>query len=132
MAEAIKTEEFIIPDEPYYQPLGREVEIFEHAHRYQIPVLLKGPTGSGKTRFMQYMAWKLKRPLITVSCHDDLTASDLVGRYLVAGGETVWMDGPLTKAVKVEDYAISMKSSRQERIPPLSFIPWQMIGECSL
>ena len=100
MAEAIKTEEFIIPDEPYYQPLGREVEIFEHAHRYQIPVLLKGPTGSGKTRFMQYMAWKLKRPLITVSCHDDLTASDLVGRYLVAGGETVWMDGPLTKAVK--------------------------------
>jgi len=101
MAEAIKTEEFIIPDEPYYQPLGREVEIFENAYRDQIPVLLKGPTGSGKTRFMQYMAWKLKRPLITVSCHDDLTASDLVGRYLVAGGETVWMDGPLTKAVKV-------------------------------
>jgi len=97
----MKTEEFIIPDEPYYQPLGREVEIFENAYRDQIPVLLKGPTGSGKTRFMQYMAWKLKRPLITVSCHDDLTASDLVGRYLVAGGETVWMDGPLTKAVKV-------------------------------
>ncbi|HNI08993.1 MAG TPA: CbbQ/NirQ/NorQ/GpvN family protein, partial [Thiobacillaceae bacterium] len=63
--------------------------------------LLKGPTGCGKTRFMEYMAWRLKRPLITVSCHDDLTASDLVGRYLVKGGETVWVDGPLTRAVRV-------------------------------
>ncbi|MCS6786310.1 MAG: CbbQ/NirQ/NorQ/GpvN family protein, partial [Thiobacillaceae bacterium] len=66
-----------------------------------LPVLLKGPTGCGKTRFMEYMAWRLRRPLITVSCHDDLTAADLVGRYLVKGGETVWVDGPLTRAVRV-------------------------------
>jgi len=100
MQHAIKTEEFTIGSEPYYQRLGREVEIFETAYANRIPVLLKGPTGCGKTRFMQFMAWKLKRPLITVSCHDDLTAADLVGRYLVAGGETVWLDGPLTRAVK--------------------------------
>jgi len=90
----------MVESEPYYQPLGQEVEIFETAYKNGIPVLLKGPTGCGKTRFMQYMAWKLKRLLITVSCHDDLTASDLVGRYLVTGGETVWVDGPLTRAVK--------------------------------
>ena len=90
----------MITDEPYYLPVGKEVELFESAYRRQIPVLLKGPTGCGKTRFMQFMAWKSKRPLITVSCHDDLTASDLVGRYLVRGGETVWVDGPLTIAVK--------------------------------
>ncbi|HYQ48041.1 MAG TPA: AAA family ATPase [Thermodesulfovibrionales bacterium] len=100
MQHAIKTEEFTIGSEPYYQPLGREIGIFETAYANRIPVLLKGPTGCGKTRFMQFMAWKLKRPLITVSCHDDLTAADLVGRYLVAGGETVWLDGPLTRAVK--------------------------------
>jgi nitric oxide reductase NorQ protein len=92
--------QFMIAAEPYYLPVGKEVELFESAYRHQIPVLLKGPTGCGKTRFMQYMAWKLRRPLVTVSCHDDLTASDLVGRYLVRGGETVWMDGPLTTAVK--------------------------------
>ncbi len=90
----------MIAAEPYYLPVGKEVELFDAAYRHQIPVLLKGPTGCGKTRFMQYMAWKLRRPLVTVSCHDDLTASDLVGRYLVRGGETVWMDGPLTTAVK--------------------------------
>lgn len=96
----IKTEEFIIREEPFYLATDRETEIFEAAYRNRIPVLLKGPTGCGKTRFMQYMSWRLKRPLITVSCHDDLTASDLVGRYLVQGGETVWIDGPLTKAVR--------------------------------
>ena len=100
MKEPVTTEEVTIHEEPYYQPLGSEVKIFESAYRNQIPVLLKGPTGCGKTRFMQHMAWRLKRPLITVSCHDDLTASDLVGRYLVAGGETIWLDGPLTRAVK--------------------------------
>lgn len=86
--------------EPYYLPMGKEIELFEAAYENLIPVLLKGPTGCGKTRFMHYMAWKLKRPLITVSCHDDLTASDLVGRFLVKGGETVWVDGPLAQAVK--------------------------------
>lgn len=99
-ARAIKTEEYTIVDEPYYQPVGDEVTVFEAAYRNQLPVLLKGPTGCGKTRFMEYMSWYLKRPMITVSCHDDLTASDLVGRYLVKGGETVWVDGPLTRAVR--------------------------------
>jgi nitric oxide reductase NorQ protein len=81
-------------------PLGDEIQIFEAAYKNLLPVMLKGPTGCGKTRFIQYMAWKLKRPLITVACHDDLTSSDLVGRYLVKGGETTWVDGPLTRAVK--------------------------------
>src|SRR5687768_8186204 len=74
--------------------------LFEAACASLIPVLLKGPTGCGKTRFMEYMAWRLKRPLITVSCHDDLTASDLVGRYLITDNETVWLDGPLARAVR--------------------------------
>lgn len=98
--QAKKTEKFLVTEKPYYREVENEVSLFESAYRNHIPVLLKGPTGCGKTRFMQYMAWKLERPLITVSCHDDLTASDLVGRYLVKGGETVWVDGPLTKAVK--------------------------------
>jgi len=87
--------------EPYYEPVADEIEIFEAAYRNRLPVLLKGPTGCGKTRFMEHMAWRLDRPLVTVSCHDDLTASDLVGRYLVKGGETVWVDGPLTRAVRL-------------------------------
>ena len=70
------------------------------AQQHKLPLLLKGPTGCGKTRFMQYLAWKLDRPLITVSCHDDLSTSDLIGRYLVKGNEAVWVDGPLTMAVK--------------------------------
>ncbi len=96
----LKTEEYFITKEPYFQPVGEEVQVFEAAYRQQLPVLLKGPTGCGKTRFMEYMAWRLKRPLITVSCHDDLTASDLVGRFLIKGGETLWVDGPLTRAVR--------------------------------
>jgi|SRR5208283_533261 len=98
--KVLSTEERLVDKEPYYICQGREVELFESAYSHQIPLLLKGPTGCGKTRFIEYMAWKLKRPLITVSCHDDLTASDLVGRYLVRGGETVWVDGPLARAVK--------------------------------
>ncbi|MDR3393858.1 MAG: CbbQ/NirQ/NorQ/GpvN family protein [Parasulfuritortus sp.] len=94
-------ETHFIQSEPYYEPVGEEIAIFEAAYANKLPILLKGPTGCGKTRFMEYMAWRLKRPLITVSCHDDLTASDLVGRYLVKGGETVWIDGPLTRAVRV-------------------------------
>ncbi|TCJ13447.1 CbbQ/NirQ/NorQ/GpvN family protein [Parasulfuritortus cantonensis] len=97
----LSQEEHYIRREPYYEAIGDEIAIFEAAYRNKLPVLLKGPTGCGKTRFMEYMAWRLKRPLITVSCHDDLTASDLVGRYLVKGGETVWVDGPLTRAVRV-------------------------------
>jgi nitric oxide reductase NorQ protein len=98
--EAIETGKFFVRDEPYYLPAGDEVGLFEAAYRNRIPVLLKGPTGCGKTRFMLHMAWRLRRPLITVSCHDDLTAADLVGRFLVKGGETVWADGPLTSAVR--------------------------------
>lgn len=99
-SESFKTGEYFIDEEPFYLPLGGETGLFESAYENRIPLLLKGPTGCGKTRFMQYMAWKLRHPLITVSCHDDLTASDLVGRYLVQGGDTVWVDGPLTSAVR--------------------------------
>jgi nitric oxide reductase NorQ protein len=99
-ARTLDPAQHLIEKEPYYEAVGDEIQLFEAAYRQQIPVLLKGPTGCGKTRFMEYMAWRLKRPLITVSCHDDLTASDLVGRYLVKGGETVWVDGPLTRAVR--------------------------------
>ncbi|WJW76794.1 CbbQ/NirQ/NorQ/GpvN family protein [Thiohalobacter sp. IOR34] len=97
---AVKLEEYFIEDEPYYEPVGDEIEVFEAAYRNGLPLLLKGPTGCGKTRFMEHMAWRLKRPLITVSCHDDLTASDLVGRFLVSGGDTEWIDGPLARAVR--------------------------------
>ena len=86
--------------EPYYQPQGNEIAVFEAAYRKRLPVMLKGPTGCGKTRFLEYMAFHLKRPLVTVSCHEDLTSSDLVGRFLLEGAETVWQDGPLTRAVK--------------------------------
>jgi nitric oxide reductase NorQ protein len=99
-ARTLTPEEHFVVAEPYYEATGDEIAIFEAAYQNKLPVLLKGPTGCGKTRFMEYMAWRLKRPLITVSCHDDLTASDLVGRYLVKGGETVWVDGPLARAVR--------------------------------
>ncbi len=100
-AHALKPEEHYIVDEPYYEPIADEIQVFEAAYHNQLPILLKGPTGCGKTRFIEHMAWRLKLPLITVACHDDLTASDLVGRYLVMHGETVWMDGPLAKAVRI-------------------------------
>ena len=98
-------------NEPWYLALADEVQMFEAAYRARLPVLLKGPTGCGKTRFVEHMAWRLFRqadsarravetPLITVACHEDLTATDLVGRYLLSGDETVWMDGPLTRAVR--------------------------------
>ena len=86
--------------EPWYLPLGDEVEVFTAAYAARLPVLLKGPTGCGKTRFVEHMAWKLTRSLVTVACHEDLTATDLVGRYLLSNDETVWMDGPLTRAVR--------------------------------
>jgi nitric oxide reductase NorQ protein len=85
---------------PYYEPQGNEIAVFEAAYKKRLPVMLKGPTGCGKTRFLEYMAFQLKLPLVTVSCHEDLTSSDLVGRFLLEGAETVWQDGPLTRAVK--------------------------------
>ena len=87
----LKPEENHIREQPYYEPIQDECGIFEAAYKNQLPVLLKGPTGCGKTRFVEYMAWKLKRPLISVACHDDLTASDLVGRFLISEGETRWI-----------------------------------------
>ncbi|HJQ22127.1 MAG TPA: CbbQ/NirQ/NorQ/GpvN family protein [Gemmatimonadaceae bacterium] len=86
--------------EPYYVPRGTEREVFLACDQHAIPILLKGPTGCGKTRFVEHMAWRLRRSLITVACHDDLSASDLTGRFLLRGDETVWIDGPLTTAVR--------------------------------
>lgn len=86
----------------WYRPVGDEVEVFERAHAQRLPVLLKGPTGCGKSRFVEFMAERLKRPLITVACNDETSAADLVGRWLVRGGDTVWQDGPATRAVKQE------------------------------
>ena len=93
-------DDFQITEPPFYLPVESEVEIFESAWKNRIPAILKGPTGCGKTRFVSYMAHRLGRPLVTVACHEDLTASDLVGRYLIQGDETVWVDGPLTAAVR--------------------------------
>ncbi|MBZ0092705.1 MAG: CbbQ/NirQ/NorQ/GpvN family protein [Sulfuricellaceae bacterium] len=85
---------------PFYRPHANETELFEHAWRNRLPLLIKGPTGCGKTRFVTHMAQRLGRPLYTVACHDDLTAADLVGRHLIGDGETYWSDGPLTRAVR--------------------------------
>jgi len=89
-----------IPTEPYYEPLGKEAEIFAAAYAERLPVMLKGPTGCGKTRFIEHMAWRLEKPLITVAAHEDMTAADLAGRYLLEPAGTVWHDGPLTLAVR--------------------------------
>lgn len=93
-------EEYAVEAEPFYLPAGEEIELFTSAYAARLPVMLKGPTGCGKTRFVEYMAWRLRRPLITVACHEDLSATDLVGRFLLEGEETVWHDGPLTSAVR--------------------------------
>ena len=117
-------EEYFLTEEPFYVPIGDEIELFEAAYREKIPVLFKGPTGVGKTRFVEYMSYRLGTsltkvsqrseqdgapdasrnganvPLVTIACHEDLTASDLVGRFLLEGESTVWVDGPLTRAVK--------------------------------
>ncbi len=116
-------EEYYLTQEPFYVPVGDEIELFEAAYQQRIPVLFKGPTGCGKTRFIEYMSYRLGQPLtkvsqrsgddggkasedghnlplVTIACHEDLTASDLVGRYLLKGDSTIWLDGPLTRAVK--------------------------------
>ena len=134
----LKPEEFFILEEPYYEPVGDELAVFEAAYKNQLPVLLKGPTGCGKTRFMEHMAWRLQRPLITVSCHDDQTASDLVGRYLVTGGETVWVDGPLARAVRngaicYLDEIVEARKDTTVVIHPLAddrrVLPMEKLGE---
>jgi nitric oxide reductase NorQ protein len=93
-------EQYRVKDEPFYAEINGEIGLFKAAALARMPVMLKGPTGCGKTRFVQHMAYRLGRPLITIACHEDLTASDLVGRYLLKGGETIWVDGPLTLGVK--------------------------------
>ena len=108
-------EEYFATQKPYYVSVADEIELFEAAYKQKLPVLFKGPTGCGKTRFVEYMAYKIGQemksskkdnnaqiniPLVTIACHEDLTASDLVGRYLLEGASTVWLDGPLTRAVK--------------------------------
>ena len=110
-------EEYQLQEEPYYVPIADEVELFEAAYKSRLPLIFKGPTGCGKTRFVEYMSYKLgieltkvkksdsddsgvNLPLVTIACHEDLTGSDLVGRYLLEGDQTVWLDGPLTRAVK--------------------------------
>ena len=93
-------EKYRISREPYYLSVKDEVALFETAFRAKLPVMLKGPTGCGKTRFVEAMAWRLGRPLVTVACHEDLSATDLVGRFLLEGDETIWHDGPLTTAVR--------------------------------
>lgn len=156
-----RTEEYIIKEEPFYLPVGDEVELFEVAYRQQLPVLLKGPTGTGKTRFIEYMSYRLGRPLtkitkgrgnhqgdgdsaprgiplMTIACHEDLTASDLVGRYLLEGDETKWMDGPLARAVKVGaicylDEVVEARKDTTVLIHPLTdhrrFLPIDKRGE---
>ena len=104
--------------EPYYLPLGDEIALFEKCHERGLAVMLKGPTGCGKTRFVEHMAWRLGRPVVTVACHDDLSASDLTGRWLVRGGETVWQDGPLTLAARLGAicYLDEVVEARQDTI----------------
>jgi len=94
-------EQYKVHKEPYYQAQGNEVALYEAAYRNRLPVMVKGPTGCGKSRFVEYMAWKLGKPLITVACNEDMTASDLVGRYLLEANGTRWLDGPLTTAARI-------------------------------
>ncbi len=94
-------EQYKVHKEPYYQAQGKEVQLYEAAYRNRLPVMVKGPTGCGKSRFVEYMAWKLGKPLITVACNEDMTASDLVGRYLLEANGTRWLDGPLATAARI-------------------------------
>ena len=89
-----------VATQPYYRPVADEVELYEAAYSVRMPMMLKGPTGCGKTRFVEYMAWRLNKPLITVACNEDMTASDLVGRFLLDAQGTRWQDGPLAMAAR--------------------------------
>lgn len=96
-----ESSQYAVTAEPFYQPAGDEVRLFEAAWRRRLPVMLKGPTGCGKSRFVEHMAWRLRRPLVTVACNEDVTASDLVGRFLLDANGTRWQDGPLTLAARM-------------------------------
>jgi nitric oxide reductase NorQ protein len=93
--------QYLVTQEPYYRSVSNEVELYDAAYGARMPVMLKGPTGCGKSRFVEHMAWKLKKPLITVACNEDMTASDLVGRFLLDATGTKWHDGPLTVAARI-------------------------------
>ena len=95
------TDQYKITEEPYYRSVSDEIELYEAAYAARMPIMLKGPTGCGKSRFVEYMAWKLGRPLITVACNEDMTASDLIGRFLLDAQGTRWQDGPLTTAARI-------------------------------
>jgi len=97
----IDIDQYKIKQEPYYQAVGNEIDLYQSAYNVRMPMMLKGPTGCGKSRFVEYMAWKLGRPLITVACNEDMTASDLVGRFLLDKEGTKWQDGPLTTAARI-------------------------------
>ena len=122
----------------YYRPTGNEIQVFETATTHQLPVLLKGPTGCGKTRFVRFMAEKLGRPLITVACQEDLSAADLTGRFMLEGGSTVWRDGPLTTAVRTGaicylDEVVEARSDVLTVLHPLTddrrTLPLERLGE---
>jgi nitric oxide reductase NorQ protein len=100
MSDSLR-EQYLIQNQPYYRAVHDEVTLYEAAYSVRMPVMLKGPTGCGKTRFVEYMAWKLQKPLITVACNEDMTASDLVGRFLLDANGTRWQDGPLTVAARI-------------------------------
>jgi len=97
----VDTSQYIIKNEPYYEAVGKEITLYEAAYNARMPMMLKGPTGCGKSRFVEYMAYKLNKPLITVACNEDMTASDLVGRFLLDKEGTQWQDGPLTTAARI-------------------------------
>src|SRR3989338_3741502 len=97
----INKDQYRVSKEPFYQAQGEEIALYEAAYAARLPVMIKGPTGCGKSRFVEYMAWKLGKPLITVACNEDMTASDLVGRYLLDANGTRWLDGPLTTAARI-------------------------------
>jgi nitric oxide reductase NorQ protein len=100
-ADVADISQYMVTTEPYYRSVSNEVELYEAAYGARMPVMLKGPTGCGKSRFVEHMAWKLKKPLITVACNEDMTASDLVGRFLLDATGTKWHDGPLTVAARI-------------------------------
>jgi nitric oxide reductase NorQ protein len=101
MDTRVDPQQYIIKEEPYFEPVTNEIELYEAAYNARMPMMLKGPTGCGKSRFVEYMAWKLGRPLITVACNEDMTASDLVGRFLLDKDGTKWQDGPLATAARI-------------------------------
>jgi nitric oxide reductase NorQ protein len=96
-----ETEQYRVKTEPYYRAVSDEIDLYQAAYDVRMPVMLKGPTGCGKSRFVEYMAWKLDKPLITIACNEDMTASDLVGRFLLDVNGTRWQDGPLTVAARI-------------------------------